>query len=86
MHLDFAGGNQTLRPFQLFHRFVDAYQLFRRNKTFADSRWSDPEGAVLHFDGYIAVVGGYPAQLPHLVAYIANEFFDFLFLHRCHLV
>ena len=73
--------------------FIDDEKLLKwikdvevRNKTFADSRWSDPEGAVLHFDGYIAVVGGYPAQLPHLMAYIANEFFDFLFLHRCHLV
>ena len=82
VHFHFAGGLVVFRAFHYVHGRVHPQQLIGGNKGLADSRGRDPVGAILHFDGYVAVVGGYPAQLPHFVAYVADLILDFLGIHQ----
>ena len=81
MHFNLTRRTQTLRRFHDIAVCINANQLFRRDKAFAHTGGSAKEGAVLQACRNVAVVCRNPSKLPHLVAHIADLFFDYLNIH-----
>ena len=84
VHLHLAGGAQALLTLQDLQVFIHPQQLFRGDKALAHAGGGAQEGAVVQPGGNVAVVGGHPAQLPHLVAHIANLVFQLVDTRSIH--
>ena len=76
MHFDLAGRAQPFGRLQYIAPCVDADELFRCDEALAHARGRRQKRSVLQFRAHVAVVGRYPAKLPHLVADIANLLLD----------
>lgn len=72
MHFNLRRRAIALLPFENFALVVDANDLLRRDEAFADAGGRGEIGAVPKLYGDVAVVGGHPAELPHLVADVAK--------------